>query len=199
MLIFFQVGWCFCLFCIIPSIIFDCLVVCIIKVVCIINVNCFYFIVYFMPFVCLFILRLFNSILVNIQAGSFQAISPCKSQCQTPFLSFQLYTFNTTHETEKYVHNRTFCNLHPYTKYTFSVSIQPIGDQAGFLSDPRQTEVQTYSESKWNYSQFNKFKHFYYYRIMMKARIKLSWLLKLTSCNDTLVRTFLACLLRRKI
>ncbi|XP_060567069.1 uncharacterized protein LOC132725896 isoform X2 [Ruditapes philippinarum] len=58
----------------------------------------------------------------------------------------QIFKFYTTNETERYVHNRTFCNLHPYTKYQFTVDIQPIGDEAGFFSDPKQTEAMTYSD-----------------------------------------------------
>ncbi|XP_060591059.1 uncharacterized protein LOC132746027 isoform X2 [Ruditapes philippinarum] len=58
----------------------------------------------------------------------------------------QIFKFNTTNKTERYVHNRTFCNLHPYTKYQFTVDIQPIGEEAGFFSDPRQTEAMTYSD-----------------------------------------------------
>ncbi|XP_060567070.1 uncharacterized protein LOC132725896 isoform X3 [Ruditapes philippinarum] len=56
----------------------------------------------------------------------------------------QIFKFKTTNETERYVHNRTFCNLHPYTKYEFTVDIQPI--EAGFFSDPKQTEAMTYSD-----------------------------------------------------
>ncbi|XP_060570493.1 uncharacterized protein LOC132728833 isoform X2 [Ruditapes philippinarum] len=55
-------------------------------------------------------------------------------------------TFNTTYWSEKGTHRRTVCNLHPYTTYTFSVSIQPTGDEAGYFSDSRTTEATTYSD-----------------------------------------------------
>ncbi|XP_053389863.1 uncharacterized protein LOC128552824 [Mercenaria mercenaria] len=58
----------------------------------------------------------------------------------------EVYKFNTTTETEKDTHGWTLCNLHPHTVYTFAVSIQPTGEQAGFYSDPRETVATTYSD-----------------------------------------------------
>ncbi|XP_053395232.1 uncharacterized protein LOC123524075 isoform X2 [Mercenaria mercenaria] len=58
----------------------------------------------------------------------------------------EVYKFNTTEDTEKDTHFWTWCNLHPHTVYTFAVSIQPTGKQAGFYSDPRETVATTYSD-----------------------------------------------------
>ncbi|XP_045157983.2 uncharacterized protein LOC123524111 [Mercenaria mercenaria] len=54
--------------------------------------------------------------------------------------------FNTTKYTEQFPHSRTFCKLHPYTEYTFSVSIQPTGTFSGYFSDPRNSVSMTYSD-----------------------------------------------------
>ncbi|XP_045175005.2 uncharacterized protein LOC123536162 isoform X3 [Mercenaria mercenaria] len=53
--------------------------------------------------------------------------------------------FSTTKDTEKYLHKNTFCNLNPYTNYTFSVSIRPTGPYSGYFSDPRSIVSRTYS------------------------------------------------------
>ncbi|XP_045160287.2 uncharacterized protein LOC123525364 isoform X2 [Mercenaria mercenaria] len=58
----------------------------------------------------------------------------------------KVYKFNTTEDTEKDTHGWTLCSLHPHTAYTFTVSIQPTGGQAGFYSDPREIVATTYSD-----------------------------------------------------
>ncbi|XP_053402236.1 leukemia inhibitory factor receptor-like isoform X2 [Mercenaria mercenaria] len=55
-------------------------------------------------------------------------------------------TFKTSETTEQFPHSRTFCNLHPYTEYTFSVSIQPIGLYSGFFSDETKSVSRTFSD-----------------------------------------------------
>ncbi|XP_045157772.2 uncharacterized protein LOC123523990 isoform X2 [Mercenaria mercenaria] len=58
----------------------------------------------------------------------------------------QVYKFITTVYTENETHSMMLCSLHPHTVYKFTVSIQPTGEQAGFYSDPRETEATTYSD-----------------------------------------------------
>ncbi|XP_053395780.1 interleukin-6 receptor subunit beta-like [Mercenaria mercenaria] len=53
---------------------------------------------------------------------------------------------NSTADTENLSQRRTFCNLHPHTYYTFTVSTQPTGQQAGFFSDPKAIVALTYSD-----------------------------------------------------
>ncbi|XP_045158175.2 uncharacterized protein LOC123524203 [Mercenaria mercenaria] len=54
--------------------------------------------------------------------------------------------FNSTEGTGQSAHSRTFCKLRPYTEYTFSVSIQPVGLYSGYFSDERKGVSTTYSD-----------------------------------------------------
>ncbi|XP_053395075.1 leukemia inhibitory factor receptor-like [Mercenaria mercenaria] len=59
---------------------------------------------------------------------------------------YSTMTFKTSQTTKQFSHSRTFCDLHPYTEYTFSVSIQPIGLYSGFFSDEKKCVSRTFSD-----------------------------------------------------
>ncbi|XP_060577464.1 uncharacterized protein LOC132734692, partial [Ruditapes philippinarum] len=49
-------------------------------------------------------------------------------------------------DSEQFEHTHTFCGLHPYTAYSFSVRIRPTGVYSGYYSEPVIHKSTTYSD-----------------------------------------------------
>ncbi|XP_060566513.1 uncharacterized protein LOC132725410 isoform X1 [Ruditapes philippinarum] len=55
-------------------------------------------------------------------------------------------TLITTRDTEKLEHEQTFCDMHPYTNYSFNVRVRPTGLFSGYFSDTVEHTSTTYSD-----------------------------------------------------